>query len=79
MRRAQFANDVLAGTMYGKKYAAEESASQLGGRGFEGLGVGAEPDVDNAVATNPLIHAAGDGFHFGELGHGMIVASRQAG
>jgi hypothetical protein len=71
---AELANDVFAGTMDGEKDASGESAGDFFGWSFEGLGMGAEPDVKNAVAANPLIDAAGDSFHFGELRHRSIIA-----
>ena len=62
---AKLADDVLSGAMDGEKDATGETADDFFGRGFEGLGMGAEPDIEDEVAADPLVDAAGDGFHFG--------------
>lgn len=67
---------MLAGAVNGKEHAAGEATGDFLGRSFEGLRMGAEPDVENTLAADPLIDAAGDGFHFGELGHRTIIASQ---
>ncbi len=36
----------------------------------------AEPDVYDAIAAQPLIHATGNGFYFRQLGHLFIVGER---
>lgn len=60
---AKFAYDVLAGAVNREKNAAFEALCLPGGRSFEGLWMGSEPDRKNAVAADPLIDAAGDCFN----------------
>lgn len=72
--RAELADDVFAGAMDGKEDAAYEAPDKFLRRGSEGLRVRAEPDVEDLVAVHPLMDAAGDGFHFGEFGHRLIIA-----
>jgi hypothetical protein len=77
MWKAQLADDVFAGTMDGEKDASSQSSGDFFGRGFERLRMGAEPDLEDAVAADPLVDTAGDGFHFRELGHRSIIARAQ--
>lgn len=77
LRTSQIANDVLARAMDRKEYAAHETAGEFFGRDFEGLAMGAEPNVKDSVAADSLVDASGDGFHFGKFGHRMIIASHQ--
>ena len=56
--------------MHGQKDAAFQALGLAGGRSFERLAMGAEPNSENAVAADPLIDTAGDRFHLRKLGHG---------
>ncbi len=76
-RRAKFADNVFAGAVNGEKNPAYQAAGQFRRRSFERLMVRAEPDIDNAVPAHPLVDAAGDSLHFGELGHRSIIAGRR--
>lgn len=49
--------------MNGEKNAADQALDLLFRRGFERLGVGTEPGVENTAATYPQIDTADDRFH----------------
>jgi hypothetical protein len=74
LRRTEFADDVLAGAMNGEKNASHQAADLLFNWSFEGLGMGPEPGVEDAMAPYPPIHTAGYGFYLGKFGHGSIIA-----
>ena len=74
----ELADNVLTGAMDGEKDAAGKSAGDFFRRSFEGLRMGTEPDFENAVAADPLMDTAGDGFHFRELGHRSIIRGSKA-
>jgi hypothetical protein len=48
---------------------AGEGFDDLGGRGFEGLGLVAGLYTDNGLAVDAGVDAVGYGFDFGEFGH----------
>jgi len=72
-RRAQLADDVLAGAVDGDDEAAGERGGLDGGRRLEGLGMRGEPGVNDAVAVDAPVDAAGNGFHLGQFGHEVIL------
>jgi len=78
---AQLADDVLARPVNREDDAAGEALCLARARSFEGLGVGAEPRLDDAVAAQAFVYSAGDGFNFGQFGHRFILMERgmQAG
>ena len=63
-RVSQIADNVLADAADSEDRAAFESGGLFGWRIFEWLRVGAEPDLDDAVAAQPLVDTAGYGFDF---------------
>jgi hypothetical protein len=65
-------DDVLAAAMDGEDAGSLEALGLAGGRRFEGLTMAAEPGLGDSVAAQAHIHAAGDGFDFGELGHRLV-------
>jgi len=69
--RCQLADDVLAGAVHLEDGAAFQAGSLDPLRGFECLGIGTEPRFGDTVAAHARIHAPGNGFHLGKLGHGI--------
>ena len=66
-------DDVFADAANGEDGEAGEGFGLGCGRSEEGFGVGAEPDVGDAVAEEALVDSLGDGFDFRQLGHGWIL------
>jgi hypothetical protein len=62
-------DDVLADAVDALDAFASEDFGHLSRRGLEGLLITAEPYGLNALATDALIDAAGNGFNFGEFRH----------
>src|SRR3954465_6345664 len=61
--------DVFANALHLVDARTLEYLRDLLRRGFQRLGLGADPHGFDHVAGNALIEAAGDGFDFGEFGH----------
>ena len=73
---AKLKHDVLAGPVDGNDLALMESFGLSGGWCFEGLGMGTEPDFDDAVAADARVDAAGDCFNLGQFRHRLILEGR---
>jgi hypothetical protein len=58
---AQFADDMLSSAMHGQNCAAFKAFGLTRRRRFEGLGVRTEPDFDNTVAAETLVHTTSNG------------------
>ena len=69
----ELADDVFADSLDREDETAFDALRLLRGRSFEGLGMGTEPGLDDAVAAEAEVDAAGDGFHFGQFGHSCIL------
>ena len=63
--------------MNGEKDTAQKTAGEYFGRRFEGLSMGAEPNIKDLIAAHSLVDASGDGFHLWKFGHRLIIASRK--
>ncbi len=63
-------DDRLAHAAHAVDRRAGERLRDLFLRGLEGLGLAAGPDAHDALPANARIHAIGDGFDLGKLGHG---------
>lgn len=72
-RGAKPEDDVFADAFDGEDGAAFEAFGLARGRVFEGLALGAEPGIDDAITADAGVDAAGDGFDFGEFGHGLRI------
>lgn len=73
-------NNVLADAMDAGDAKAGERGGHGVGVGFEGLAGAAEFCGENALAVGAVMDAVGDGFDFGEFGHGsgLSLFSRRA-
>jgi hypothetical protein len=72
VRRSQLADDVFSGAMNGQNAAPGKPLGLPRWRGFEWLGMPAEPGVHNPVAAHPFVDAAGNGFHLGQFRHSFL-------
>src|SRR3954447_25228936 len=75
--RAQLAYDVLSGAVDSEDDTVCESAGLARRRIFEGLAMGCEPGLNDAVAAYADVHAASDRLHLGQFRHGLILVSHR--
>jgi hypothetical protein len=64
---------MLSEAMHTQEGTPLEPRSLPARRRFEGFMMPAEPDLDDAIATHPLVDAASNGFHLGKFRHRSIV------
>jgi hypothetical protein len=67
---------VLTHSANGGDAALLERRGDFGCGRFQRLFLPAQPDGFNDISGNALGEAAGDGFDFGEFGHGFEIASQ---
>ncbi len=63
-------DDGLADAVDAVDACAGECGDEVGFGGLEGLRLAAGPDAEDALAGDAGVDAVGDGFDFGEFGHG---------
>jgi hypothetical protein len=68
---AEVGDDCLADATDGVDAGAGEGFGDFGFGGFEGLGLAAGPDAEDALAGDAGVDAVGDGFDFGEFWHAI--------
>src|ERR1039457_5175352 len=73
VRRPQLADDVLSRAMHGQNRAPLKPPGLSRRRSLERLAVPAEPDLDDVIAAQTLVYAAGNGFHLRKFWHRSIV------
>jgi hypothetical protein len=76
---AQFADDVLAGSMDPENDAAGEAFCLARAGSFERLGVRTEPHIHDPIKAQALVDSTGDGFNFGQFGHRFILKEHAGG
>lgn len=72
-------DDVLANAMNPGDAEASESGGDDVGCGLEGLAGTAARNRENTLAVGAVVDALGDGFDFGEFGHGVDLVSHCGG
>jgi hypothetical protein len=67
---------MLSRAMHAQEYAPLKARGLPVRRRLERSAMAAEPGFDDAVATHPLVDAAGNGFYLRQFGHRSILEDR---